>query len=215
MRWLAIGVLVYVLLLIVRFIYGRFFISDRTNRSALLFALGGVHGTVTLAMTFSVLSNGVSRSLFNETVVIILSMLIPTIVFKVILPLDADTLNKTTQLKILRNEMVIVGVQHVETMTLSNKVREIVIYDLRDQVQKNTLKAFFNQWRSVTTDKSTLTSIQSVEQRRALMQAFDEERNFLYGLAKNHMVNSEYIYDLFSEILLSESLVLDPQNQVI
>ena len=63
-------------------------------------------------------------------------MLIPTIVFKVILPLDADTLNKTTQLKILRNEMVIVGVQHVETMTLSNKVREIVIYDLRDQVQK-------------------------------------------------------------------------------
>ncbi|WP_395387048.1 cation:proton antiporter [Pediococcus parvulus] len=220
LRWLAIGVLVYVLLLIVRFIYGRFFISDRTNRSALLFALGGVHGTVTLAMTFSVLSNGVSRSLFNEivlieTVVIILSMLIPTIVFKVILPLDADTLNKTTQLKILRNEMVIVGVQHVETMTLSNKVREIVIYDLRDQVQKNTLKAFFNQWRSVTTDKSTLTSIQSVEQRRALMQAFDEERNFLYDLAKNHMVNSEYIYDLFSEILLSESLVLDPQNQVI
>ncbi|GHC08828.1 hypothetical protein [Pediococcus parvulus] len=217
LRWLAIGVLVYVLLLIVRFIYGRFFISDRTNRSALLFALGGVHGTVTLAMTFSVLSNGVSRSLFNEivlieTVVIILSMLIPTIVFKVILPLDADTLNKTTQLKILRNEMVIVGVQHVETMTLSNKVREIVIYDLRDQVQKNTLKAFFNQWRSVTTDKSTLTSIQSVEQRRALMQAFDEERNFLYDLAKNHMVNSEYIYDLFSEILLSESLVLDPQS---
>ena len=74
---------------------------------------------------------------------------------------------------------------------------------------KKYVKSIFNQWRSVTTDKSTLTSIQSVEQRRALMQAFDEERNFLYDLAKNHMVNSEYIYDLFSEILLSESLVLD------
>ncbi|PIO86150.1 cation:proton antiporter [Pediococcus damnosus] len=220
MRWLGIGVLVYVGLLAARYVYGRFFITDRTNRSACLFALGGVHGTVTLAMTFSVLSNGVSQALFNEvvlieTVVIILSMLVPTLIFKAILPIDADAFNKSDQLKILRNEMVIVGIQHVKTMNLSEKVCEVVIYDLRDQVQKNTMKAFFRQWQSVTTDKATLTSIQSVDQRRALMQAFDAERAFLYDLAKNHMVNSEYIYDIFSEILLSESLVLDPQNQVI
>ncbi|MCV3327190.1 sodium:proton antiporter, partial [Pediococcus ethanolidurans] len=205
---------------VVRYVYARFFIVDYTNRTAVLFALGGVHGTVTLAMTFLILNNGISQVLFNEiilieTVVIILSMLAPTVIFKILLPVDVDELNKATQLKILRNELVIVGIQHVKTMKLSDKVHEIVIYDLRDQVQKNTLNAFFNQWRSVTTDKTTLTSIQSVEQRRALMQAFDAERKFLYDLAKNHMVNSEYIYDLFSEILLSESLVLDPQNQVI
>lgn len=47
------------------------------------------------------------------------------------------------------------------------------------------------------------------------MYAFDAERDYLYDLAKRHVVSSEIVYEIYSEILLSESLVLDPRNQMI
>ncbi len=81
--------------------------------------------------------------------------------------------------------------------------------------KKIHLVHFFKQWGAVTANKSVLTGLQSVEQRRALMQAFDAERDYLYDLAKRHVVNSDVVYEIYSEILLSESLVLDPRNQMI
>lgn len=81
--------------------------------------------------------------------------------------------------------------------------------------RKNTLISFFGQWKAVTANKALITGLQSVEQRRALMYAFDAERDYLYDLAKRHVVSSEIVYEIYSEILLSESLVLDPRNQMI
>ena len=219
LQWLAVGVLVYLLLLLCRYVYARFFVTDKKRRTAILFALGGVHGTVTLAMTFSI-ANEISSANFNfilivETVVIILSMLVPTIAFKLILPRDLEVENKPTELLRLRREMVKVGIERVKEMELSPEVKASVIYDLREQVQKNTMNPFFQQWKSVGSNKDVLTGLQSVEQRRALMQAFNVERQYLYDLAKQHLVSSEYVYEIYSEILLSESLVLDPRNQMI
>lgn len=219
LQWLAVGVLVYLLLLLCRYVYARFFVTDKKRRTAILFALGGVHGTVTLAMTFSI-ANEISSANFNfilivETVVIILSMLVPTIAFKLILPRDLEVENKPTELLRLRREMVKVGIERVKEMELSPEVQASVIYDLRDQVQKNTMNSFFQQWKSMGSNKDVLTGLQSVEQRRALMQAFNVERQYLYDLAKQHLVSSEYVYEIYSEILLSESLVLDPRNQMI
>lgn len=219
LQWLAVGVLVYLLLLLCRYGYARFFVTDKQRRTASLFALGGVHGTVTLAMTFSIGSQ-IASATFNfilivETVVIILSMLVPTIVFKIILPRDLDAENRLAELARLRHEMVKVGIQRVKQMKLSSAVQASVIYDLRDQVQKNSLPAFFRQWQAVTANKTVLTGLQSVDQRRALMHAFNAERQYLYELAKQHVVSSDYVYEIYSEILLSESLVLDPRNQLI
>lgn len=47
------------------------------------------------------------------------------------------------------------------------------------------------------------------------MYAFDAQREYLYDLANQHMINSDYIYEVYSEILLSEALVLDPKNQML
>lgn len=47
------------------------------------------------------------------------------------------------------------------------------------------------------------------------MQAFDKEREYLYHVAKKHLVKSEYVYEVYNEILLAESLVLDPESQMI
>lgn len=43
-------------------------------------------------------------------------------------------LNANTKTKILRNELAIVGIQHVRIIKLSGKVREIVIYDLFSEI---------------------------------------------------------------------------------
>lgn len=218
LNWLLMGTLVYVVLWVCRFIYAKFAISDKSNRAAMLFAFGGVHGTVTLAMTFS-LTSDFSTETFNtivlvETVVIILSMLVPTLLFHWILPVDWDEQRRTYTVQKLRQRAVEAGIKQVKKMTLSDLVKDIVIYDLRDQVRANSLSNFWHQWRNVTFHRDVLTSIQSVEQRRALMQAFDKEREYLYHVAKKHLVKSEYVYEVYNEILLAESLVLDPESQM-
>lgn len=219
LTWLLMGLVIYLVLLVCRFIYGKATIGDKSRQTAVLFALGGVHGTVTMAMTFSVMSD-FSTHTFNlivlvETVVIILSMLVPTIVFHWLLPVDWDDHRRAYYVQRLRQRAVEAGIKHVKKMVLSDLVKDIVIYDLRDQVRANSIHNFWEQWRNVTLHRDVLTSIQSVEQRRALMQAFDKEREYLYHVAKKHLVKSEYVYEVYNEILLAESLVLDPDSQMI
>lgn len=219
LNWLWMGILVYGVLWVCRFGYAKVAISDRSTRGAILFAFGGVHGTVTLAMTFS-LTSQFSTATFNqiilvETVVIILSMLVPTILFHWLLPVDWDEHQRAYYVQRLRRRAVEIGIKQVKKMNLSDLVKDIVIYDLRDQVRGNSLHHFWRQWGNVTLHRDVLTSIQSTEQRRALMQAFDKERSYLYHVAKQHLVKSEYVYEVYNEILLAESLVLDPESQMI
>lgn len=47
------------------------------------------------------------------------------------------------------------------------------------------------------------------------MHAFNEERRYLHSLALTHQIPSDEIYDLYSEVLLAESLVLDPKSRLI
>lgn len=218
--WLLIGAVGYLSLLICRWLYARFLIGDRSNRTATLFALGGVHGTVTLAMTFSIASEKLGSGVFSqivliETVVIILSMLVPTLIFHYWLPVDLDEHNRNQQTAKLRHEMVLVGIKQVKSMSLPKDVCNLVIYDIKDQDQHNGMRSFISQWKDASTQKEVLNTLKSVEQRRALMQAFNAERDYLYDLARRHVANSTVIYDLYSEILLAESLVLDPRNQLI
>lgn len=220
LNWLMIGIVSYLVLLICRYIYGRLLVGDKSNKSAILFSFGGVHGTVTLAMTFSVMGNGLGDHTFAlvilvETVVIILSMLVPTILFKIILPEDWDEKQKAHTIEMLRNRAVQVGIKQVKKMNLSDDVKDLVIYDLKDQMRVTTFGKFLNQWKNITFRREVLSNIKSVEQRRALMQAFSHERDYLYHMAKNHIVDSNYVYEVYTEVLLSESLVLDPDGQMI
>lgn len=219
-RWLIVGGLSYLVLLLCRGIYARFFVGQKNFRSSCLFALGGVHGTVTLAMTFSIMSAGVSQVVFNfvilvETVVIVLSMLVPTILFRFVLPKDWDEKRRQVTIQRLREQAVRAGINSVSKMQLAPALKELVYFDLQDQVQSNSLHTFWGQWRNVTTHEEVLSHIQSVAQRRALMRAFSVERQYLYDIAKRHVVASEYVYEVYNEILLAESLVLDPDNQLI
>lgn len=111
--------------------------------------------------------------------------------------------------------MVQAGIAQLDRLDLEPAVKDLVLYDLQDQVQNNTLGSFFKQWSGVSRHQEKITVLQSVDQRRALMAAFNEERRYLHSLALTHQVPSDEIYDLYSEVLLAESLVLDPKNRLI
>lgn len=98
---LILGTLLYVVMLVVRFLWawlGMVKVPHQRQQKArftdsVLIALSGVHGTITMAMAFSLplhLKNKVfierSDLIFVAAVVIILSLLVPTIVLKLVLP---------------------------------------------------------------------------------------------------------------------------------
>ncbi|MQS52805.1 cation:proton antiporter [Companilactobacillus mishanensis] len=215
--WLWIGIIIYLVSLIIRFAYAKFIIHNTIN-DAVIFALGGIHGAVTLAMVFSVSSQVVGKTNYDlliliETIVIILSMIVPTILFKFILPGIPDDSDILKQVDEIRDEMVKRGIACVNEMDIDKNVRKSVIYDLRDQNTKNGMRDFLHQWRAVNQNRFNFDEKQRLDERRALMYAFDVEREYLHDVSLEHRFDNNYLYALHSEILLSESLVLDPINQ--
>lgn len=220
LSWLWVAILVYALSLIIRFVYGNI-VSKFSIKEAMIFAFGGIHGSVTLAMAFSVIGTSISpkSSTFNfiilvESAVIIMSMIVPTILFRFVLPADEQDLDSKVKIKQIRNNMVQLGIEHVQKMKIDDVVKQSVIYDLRDQIKDNSIKSFLRQWSFAGSQEALFTPEQELQERRALMGAFNHETKYLYETALKHVIESKYIYDLYSEVLLSESLVLDPDNNL-
>ncbi|WP_295746175.1 sodium:proton antiporter, partial [uncultured Limosilactobacillus sp.] len=99
MRVLVIAVLVYAVMTLLRYLWARTNIvqlrsdNDQARKEALLLAIGGVHGTIALAMAFSMPAtiSGTPLPYRNQyilitTVVIFISLLVGTFCFPVLLP---------------------------------------------------------------------------------------------------------------------------------
>ena len=171
-----------------------------------------------MALAFSLVGQGFTGHTFDlilliETVVILLSMIVPTIVFKLFLNPELDEDDIKFKSKKVRTEMVQVGIAYVEGLQISPAVKESIVFDLNDQMRQTTIRQFLSQWRGVNNKRYIFTGFQAVEERQILMNAFEEERQFLYdqldGVA---LEDSKHIYDVYSELLISESLVLDNEE---
>lgn len=210
--WITAGIVLYAMNLLVRYLY-VLLIMKRGHHSALIFSLGGVHGAVTLALVFMAASLGLSSNQFNlvimsESVMIILSMLVPSIVFWFILPKEE---HDTGEKKKYRQEMVNRAISEVEQMYLPEKVRQSVIYDLRDQNSETSLRQFWQQWFYVSRRPAFNKVERSLEQQ-ALLWSFYIEREYLAGLLEEGEVDSTDLYDLYNEVALAEAMVLDPKS---
>lgn len=90
LRWLAAGFLIYLVTLAVRFAYGV--LVKMGPRGGVIFALGGVHGAITLALAFSIAASLTDQQfqfvVLTETMLVLLSMLVPSVVFRFILQPD-------------------------------------------------------------------------------------------------------------------------------
>ncbi|GAD16327.1 sodium:proton antiporter [Lentilactobacillus otakiensis] len=89
---------IYLVMLAIRFIWMRLNLfhvqtKDATNKEALISAIGGVHGTITLAMALSIPLTSMGQAfpfrdqlIFISTIVILLSLIVPTILLPILCP---------------------------------------------------------------------------------------------------------------------------------
>jgi CPA1 family monovalent cation:H+ antiporter len=107
------GVIIYVLITLIRYVWFKFNLAPSVNSSnnhALNGAIGGVHGTIALAMAFSI-PTGVNSTLtelrgqliFVTATVILVSLLVATFVFPYIAPKKQDELSQQELSDIFRD----------------------------------------------------------------------------------------------------------------
>ncbi|WP_318765115.1 cation:proton antiporter [Lactiplantibacillus carotarum] len=213
LNWLLIGSLLYVANVGVRFFYGRLRLSFN-NRAAAIFALGGVHGAVTLALAYTLIDTQVHNGDFNlvlmaESVLIILSMIVPTILFRFMLKPEISDGEATLEIDKIRVEMVHRAIDTVQKMYLPENVKRSVIFDLMTQKQRTRTRDFIRAWIEVVR-KPEFTGAEKELEMRAFMNALEQERQYLDMISQREVKYQNYVFKLYNETLLAESLVIGP-----
>lgn len=143
-----VGISVYVLVLVIRKTITSqknnaslqtFFSQDNYSRKkeSTIFALSGAHGTVTLAMAFSLPIDSSIISTQNRDIlitlsamVIILSMIVPTIILPKILP---EKKQISSDINKVRNDMVDYAIVHVAQKVPDPLIRRSFVQQLQSQ----------------------------------------------------------------------------------
>ncbi|MCD7125340.1 hypothetical protein [Limosilactobacillus caviae] len=90
---------------------------------------------------------------------------------------------------------------------LPENVRQSVLYDLQDQKNANSFSDFWRQWIQASWRTEFSDQERELEQR-ALLWAFRAERQYLDMVSQRENMQ-EYVYELFNDVLLAESILLD------
>lgn len=211
-NWLLVGVVIYLANLAVRFMYGK--LSRMSNKGSLIFAIGGVRGAVTLALVFLVADRLTGQQfqevILAETVLIILSMVVPSIILPFLLPHKIAEKKSKQKSRELKNQMVDEGLQVIDHIYLPERVKQRVCFDLRDQRAANSIKEFWQQWAR-TNQYPRFTGEERELAQRALLRAFRAERDFLDMVSQRENME-DYVFQLYNDILLAESILVDPEN---
>lgn len=144
-----ISALVYLLMLFIRKLWTNqrgnrsiehFFSNDKKERSkdSSIFALSGAHGTMTLAMAFSLPLDTAILSTENReiiismaTIVILLSLIVPTFILpKFLSPMKEASLDDIDS---VRNDMVDYAILHMMQVVEDSKVRSSLTKQLQSQ----------------------------------------------------------------------------------
>lgn len=213
LTWLFVGIILYVFSILTRYVYSRIRLKFN-NRSAWIFSLGGVHGAVTLALAYTLAETRVRTSDFNlvlmsESVLIILSLLVPTIIFKFVLDKDITRDEADSEIDKIRVEMVHQAIDSVNKMYLPENVKRSVIFDLMSQKQRTRVRDFIHAWLDVV-KRSDFTGAEQELEMRAFMNAFAKEREYLDMISQSEVKYQRYVYGLYKEVLLAESLIIKP-----
>jgi Na+/H+ antiporter len=144
-----ISILVYFLMLFIRKFWTNqrgnrsiqhFFSNDKAERSkdSSIFALSGAHGTMTLAMAFSLPINATILSSENReiiitmaAIVILLSLIVPTFVLPKFLP--EITTSSSDDIDHIRNDMVDYAILHMAQVVQDSKTRSSLTKQLQSQ----------------------------------------------------------------------------------
>ncbi|WP_243677355.1 cation:proton antiporter [Weissella confusa] len=134
------------------------------NRDAWIFALGGVHGTVTMAMAFSLpltLDNGQAfphrdMLLLIAATVIIVSLVAPLLILPRMLP-EIKPEYDTSEYSEAHIAMINAAMSYVEGLDVSNSVKRNVIDQLQDQLGYGGDQLDRTIWQKALTDIQSVT----------------------------------------------------------
>ena len=211
--WIVIGVILYVANLLACYGYVRL-IHHVPNREAWVFALGGIHGAVTFALAFTVAETQVKTTDFNlvlmsESLLIILSLLVPTIVFRWLLPKIKTDTDGAAKMAVIREQMIEAGVHDLWQMPISQEFKAAVTFDLRSQNGHTTVRQFISEWRRMVQHPEY-----TADEMRELMviyrQVFQTERDYLQRqYDATHAISEDLFNRLYHEITMAEMVVLE------
>lgn len=212
--WIGVGGLLYLANLIVRYAYSHW-ILRQDKRTAWLFALGGIHGAVTFALAFTVSATQVQTKDFNlvlmaESVLIILSMIVPTILFRFMLPHEASNVEAGREIQRVRSEMVQRAIDKVRAMPdLSGEFQDAVIFDLESQMAQTTVHQFVGEWRRMVRH-AEYTHEEMNQLVAAYQWVFQTERDYLVDrYYVNHELDEDKFNVLYREVAMAELMVMD------
>lgn len=213
LNWILIGLTLYIINVLTRYFYGRLRL-EFNNKSAWIFSLGGVHGAVTLALAYTLAEVHVKTGDFNlvlmsESFLIILSLIVPTIVFRFLLPKSTNNLAIGHEVDELRYNMVHEAIEVVNKMYLPDNVKESVVFDLLSQKQRTKTRDFVKAWLNVV-KRPEFTGAEKELEMRAFMAALAKEREYLDMVSQSEVKYQDYVYELYNEVLLAETLVIGP-----
>ena len=94
-------------------------------------------------------------------------------------------------------------------MYLPENVKKSVTFDLLAQKQRTKIRDFIKQWVGVVRH-SEFTGEEKELEMRAFMNAFAQERQYLDMISQSEAKYQNYVFKLYNELLLAESLVIKP-----
>lgn len=109
----------------------------------------------------------------------------------------------------IRINMVHKAIDTVEKMYLPDNVKKSVIFDLMSQKQKTRTRDFVKAWLDVVRHPE-FTGAEKELEMRAFMNALAQEREYLDMISQSEVKYQSYIFDLYNEVLMAESLVIGP-----
>jgi NhaP-type Na+/H+ or K+/H+ antiporter len=215
LNWLWLGLLLYLANLFVRYLYGRI-AHHLNNFHAWVFALGGVHGAVNFALAYTVASSTVVRQDANLVIMsisatILVSLLVPTFLFRFILPRETGGRQKDALVEKIRQKMVQKAIAKIEKIYLPEHLRRLVLFDLQAQKNDTTMREFTKQWL-IDVRQPDLTPEERTIFFQAYRLAFQTELDFLSEIEQQDQQVEAAIVRLSREVLMAEILIFDNTN---
>ena len=147
-RLFGISLLLYLIMTFLRYCWVRFKLvnigsaSDQLNRDSILMALGGIHGTITLSLAFSlpVMINHHTFAFRNSmiliaAIVILISLLVGAVAYPLILPAKSQSFTPEE----FRQQLITTvqfAINQLRTQTEDSRERAIVIDQLSTQMNQ-------------------------------------------------------------------------------
>jgi hypothetical protein len=148
--------------------------------------------------------------LMSESVLIILSMVVPTILFRLMLPKTETDEALAQDIRQVREQMIQRGIDHLDDLPeLSDEFKQAVTFDLKSQDGHTTVQQFVSEWRRMVRHPE-YTQAEMNLLIATYQRVFKTERQYLIDLYyTQHEVSEELFNSLYREVAMAELMVLD------